>query len=70
MQQIAFAQLLFHWPPFADMLKTTVAISFMYVLKCIGIALDEASSFLSEELKSQFYDALGIIGITYFSIGH
>jgi len=34
------------------------------------VVLDEASSFLSEELESRFYGTLQNLGITFFSVGH
>ena len=52
MQQVAFAQLFYHRPPFAGMLILLKSYTHTYVIKCIGIVLDEASSFLSEELES------------------
>ena len=65
MQQVAFARLFYHRPPFAGMFKIedTSMLS-----TCV--VLDEASSFLSEELELKFYGTLLNLGITFFSVGH
>lgn len=68
MQQIAFARLFYHRPPYAGMLKLLFVFYSICCTTCV--VLDEASSFLSEELESQFYGTLRNLNITFLSVGH